>query len=211
MLEFLPKELEDYCQAHSGSESAIYRELTLETFAKCEHPQMLSGPIVGAVLQLLVRLVHAENILEIGTFTGYSTLKMAEAQEPGGKVVTCEIDQNSISIARYYFEKVTWGKKITILKGPALQSIADLSSPLDLIFIDADKVNYLNYYQKAIELIRSGGIIILDNALWSGRVVNPEDEATLAIARTNEVIQKDERVWNILLPVRDGLMLVQKK
>ncbi|ODS29646.1 MAG: putative O-methyltransferase [Candidatus Scalindua rubra] len=147
----------------------------------------------------------------MGMFTGYSALKMAEALEEGGEVLSCEIDPANIAIARHYFDQVHWGKQITVLEGPALDSLANLAPPIDLVFIDADKANYLNYYKRAIELTRPEGIIILDNALWSGRVIEPGDDATQAIAKTNKFIQEDNRVWNVLLPIRDGLMVVQKK
>jgi caffeoyl-CoA O-methyltransferase len=144
-------------------------------------------------------------------FTGYSALKMAEALDEDGELFTCEIDPDHITIGRNYFQKVPWGKRITVLEGTALESLANLEPSFDLVFIDADKINYLNYYKRAVELIRSGGIIVLDNALWSGRVIMPEDDGSRTIAETNDFIQKDDRVWNVLLPIRDGLMVVQKK
>lgn len=211
MLKFLPEEIDNYCLRHSQDELEIYRKLTSETYSSCERPQMLSGPIVGTILQFLVRLSQARRVLEVGMFTGYSALKMAEALEEGGEVLSCEIDPANIAIARHYFDQVHWGKQITVLEGPALDSLANLALPIDLVFIDADKANYLNYYKRAIELTRPEGIIILDNALWSGRVIEPEDDATQAIAKTNKFIQEDNRVWNVLLPIRDGLMVVQKK
>ncbi len=210
-MEFLPKEIEDYCRRHSQDELEIYRELTAETYESCQIPQMLSGPMVGAILQFFVRLTQARRVLEVGMFTGYSALKMAEALDRSGELLTCEIDPSHISIAKNYFQKVPWGKRITVLEGTALESLANLEPSFDLVFIDADKINYLNYYKRAVELIRSGGIIVLDNALWSGRVIMPEDDGSRTKAETNDFIQKDDRVWNVLLPIRDGLMVVQKK
>ena len=210
-MEFLPKEIEDYCRRHSQDELEIYRQLTAETYESCQIPQMLSGPIVGTILQFFVRLTQARRVLEVGMFTGYSALKMAEALDGSGELLTCEIDPSHISIAKNYFQKVPWGKRITVLEGTALESLANLEPSFDLVFIDADKINYLNYYKRAVELIRSGGIIVLDNALWSGRVIMPEDDGSRTIAETNDFIQKDDFVWNVLLPIRDGLMVVQKK
>ena len=210
-MEFLPKEIEDYCRRHSQDELEIYRELTAETYESCQIPQMLSGPMVGTILQFFVRLTQARRVLEVGMFTGYSALKMAEALDGSGELLTCEIDPDHITIGRNYFQKVPWGKRITVLEGTALESLANLEPSFDLVFIDADKINYLNYYKRAVELIRSGGIIVLDNALWSGRVIMPEDDGSRTIAETNDFIQKDDRVWNVLLPIRDGLMVVQKK
>jgi caffeoyl-CoA O-methyltransferase len=210
-MEFLPKEIEDYCRRHSQDELEIYRELTAETYESCQIPQMLSGPMVGAILQFFVRLTQARRVLEVGMFTGYSALKMAEGLDGSGELLTCEIDPDHITIGRNYFQKVTWGKRITVLEGTALESLANLEPSFDLVFIDADKINYLNYYKRAVELIWSGGIIVLDNALWSGRVIMPEDDGSRTIAETNDFIQKDDRVWNVLLPIRDGLMVVQKK
>ena len=211
MMEFLPKEIEDYCRLHSQDEPEIYRQLTAETYESCQIPQMLSGPMVGTILQFFVRLTQARRVLEVGMFTGYSALKMAEALDRSGELLTCEIDPSHISIAKNYFQKVPWGKRITVLEGTALESLANLEPSFDLVFIDADKINYLNYYKRAVELIRSGGIIVLDNALWSGRVIMPEDDGSRTIAETNDFIQKDDSVWNVLLPIRDGLMVVQKK
>ena len=136
---------------------------------------------------------------------------MAEALNKDGELLTCEIDPAHIPIGRNYFQKADWGKRITVLEGLALDSLASLEQPFDLTFIDADKINYLNYYKRALELTRSGGIIVLDNALWSGRVIMPEDDGSRTIAETNDFIQKDDFVWNVLLPIRDGLMVVQKK
>ena len=210
-MEFLPKEIEDYCRRHSQDEPEIYRQLTAETYESCQIPQMLSGPMVGTILQFFVRLTQARLVLEVGMFTGYSALKMAEGLDGSGELLTCEIDPSHISIAKNYFQKADWGKRITVLEGTALESLANLEPSFDLVFIDADKINYLNYYKRAVELIRSGGIIVLDNALWSGRVIMPEDDGSRTIAETNDFIQKDDFVWNVLLPIRDGLMVVQKK
>jgi caffeoyl-CoA O-methyltransferase len=143
-------------------------------------------------------------------FTGYSALKFAEAIPEDGVVFACEIDKERIQFASKYFARSPWGNKINILIGPALESIKNLSKTFDIIFIDADKENYPHYYENAINLVRKGGLIILDNALWGGSVLNPEEQSDKMIAKTNDIISKDSRVMNQLVPLRDGLMIAQK-
>ncbi|MFQ6616728.1 MAG: O-methyltransferase [Fidelibacterota bacterium] len=210
-MDFLPREIVDYAIAHTEPESDLYRRLTEETYQREETPQMLSGPLVGSFLQLLVRLTGARKALDVGTFTGYSALKLAEAVARGGKVVSCEIDRDRIERARRFFHQAPWGDRIEVLEGPALKSIRALKPPFDVVFIDADKLNYVNYYNRAVELLRPGGVVVLDNCLWSGRVLNPEDEQSRAIADTNDLIHRDDRVINLLVPIRDGLMVAYKK
>ncbi|MGZ5564184.1 MAG: O-methyltransferase, partial [Chthoniobacterales bacterium] len=149
--------------------------------------------------------------LEIGMFTGYSTLMMAEALPDDGRLITCEIDPKAEAIARRYFAQSPQGQRITIRMGPALETIRTLSGPLDLVFIDADKVNYSNYYEACIPLLRPGGLIIGDNVLWSGKVIDPKDDDTRAIVAFNRLVQSDPRVENVCLTVRDGMMLARKR
>lgn len=210
-MDFIPHEIEEYAISHTEPESNLYRRLTEETYAREDTPQMLSGPLVGNFLQLLVRLTGARRVLDIGTFTGYSALKLAEAVPPGGKVYTCEIEKDHIERARKFFQEAPWGDRIEILEGPALESVRKLNPPFDVVFIDADKPNYSNYYKRAVDLLRSGGVVVLDNALWSGRVLKPEDDWSRAIAETNELILRDSKVSSLLIPVRDGLMVAFKK
>ena len=160
---------------------------------------------------MLVRLIGARNILEIGMFTGYSTLMMAEALPAGGRLVTCEIDSKAEAIARRYFAESPHGPKITIRMGPALETVKTLSGPFDLVFIDADKVNYSNYYEACFPLVKPGGLIIGDNVLWSGRVIDPRDDNDHAIVAFNRLVQSDPRVENVCLTVRDGMMLAWKR
>ncbi|MFQ6675602.1 MAG: O-methyltransferase [Fidelibacterota bacterium] len=210
-MDFLPREIERYAVEHTEPEPELYRRLTEETYAREESPQMLSGPLVGTFLQLLVRLTGGRRALDIGTFTGYSALKLAEAVAPGGRVYTCEIDRRRIERARKFFQEAPWGDRIEILEGPALASIQSLKPPFDVIFIDADKPNYLEYYKRAVRLAKTGGVVVLDNSLWSGRVLEPGDDRSRAISRTNDFIHRDERVINLLVPIRDGLMVAYKK
>lgn len=207
-MDFLPKEIEEYSLAHSAEESEFFQNLTRETYEKEDVPRMLSGPMVGNVLQLLVRLMHPKLVLDIGTFTGYSALKMAEAMPDGGTVKTCDIEERELAVK--FIADAPFGNRIEMKIGPALESLEEINGSVDLVFIDADKTNYLNYYNRSMELLRQGGIIVLDNMLWSGDVLQPKDDDSMALAETNAFIQSDDRVVNQLLPIRDGLMIVQK-
>lgn len=209
MINFIPENILDYCRSHSNKEENIFQQLVRETYATQTSPAMITDIEVGNFLQLIVKLSGAKRILEIGMFTGYSALKFAQVTPLDAQIDTCEIDSDRIAFAKKYFDKVSWGKKITVHKGPALRSLKKFQSHYDLIFIDADKKNYLNYYKRSMELVRTKGLIILDNALWGGSVLDPQDEGSKIIAETNDFIRKDKRVFCQLIPIRDGLMLVQ--
>ena len=172
---------------------------------------MKTGQLVGKFLQASVKMSNAKRIIEVGTFTGYSALQMAEALPKGGEVHTCELMEKHANTAQSFFDQSEQGSKITIHKGPALESLEQLkSASFDMAFIDADKANYLEYYQRCLILIRAGGVIILDNMLWGGDVLDPQDDDSRALRKTGEFIQNDTRVFNTLLPIRDGLMLCIK-
>jgi caffeoyl-CoA O-methyltransferase len=207
-MDFIPKDIEEYCLAHSASESDFFQRLSDETYQKEEVPKMLSGPMVGNFLQLLVRVIQPKLVLDIGTFTGYSALKLAEALGEDGKVKTFDIEERGL--AKAFIAEAPYGNRIDFIIGPALESLSEIHETVDLVFIDADKPNYLNYYKRSFELLRKGGVIVLDNMLWSGDVLNPSDEDSIALAETNAMIQADDRVINQLLPLRDGLMIAQK-
>jgi caffeoyl-CoA O-methyltransferase len=160
---------------------------------------------------MLVRLTGARRILEIGMFTGYSALMMAEGLPDDGHLITCDVNPKAEAIARRYFAESEHGHKIEIRMGPALDTIGTLTAPLDFVFIDADKTNYLNYYEAVMGLVRPGGLIVADNVLWSGKVLNPEDDDTRAIVAFNEHVAADPRVTNVCLTVRDGMMLAWKQ
>ena len=177
----------------------------------CSRPQMQVDVIEGRFLQMLVRLSGAKSILELGMFTGYSALMMAEALPDDGHLITCEIDARAEAIARRYFAESPHGDKITIRMGSALDTIKTLTGPLDLVFIDADKVNYSNYYEACLPLLKSGGLVVADNVLWSGKVVDPKDADDHAIVAFNRLVQSDPRVKNVCLTVRDGMMLAWKR
>jgi caffeoyl-CoA O-methyltransferase len=209
MIDFIQKEILEYCRSHSSKEEEIFRQLVRDTYATQTNPEMITDIEVGNFLQLIVKISGAKKILEIGMFTGYSSMKFAQAAHGDAQIDTCEIDSNRIALAKKYFKKVPWAKKITVHKGPALKTIEKLQTRYDLIFIDADKENYLNYYKRSMDLIRKGGIIILDNALWGGSVLDPQDKGSKTIAETNDFIRQDKRVFCQLIPIRDGLMLAQ--
>ena len=174
---------------------------------------MLIGPFEGALLAMLVRLTGARRVLEIGTFTGYSALCMAEALPAKGKLTTCEIKPERADIARSFFARSPHGHKIKIHLGPALETLAGLpvSASFDFVFLDADKENYVNYYEAVLPCLRPGGLIVADNVLWSGRVLAPKKKSDRAVVRFNNHVRRDPRVECVMLPVRDGVSLIRKR
>ena len=208
MIDIVPKKILNYCENHSSAESGIYHKISQLTYNEEKIPQMLSGNMVGNVLQLLLKLMNAKNVLELGTFTGYSALKMAEVLPDGGTVTTIDIAPSPI--AQKVFEEAKWGKQIKQLTGDASKILSGIGDVFDLIFIDADKRNYPNYYKIGKPLVRKGGLIIFDNALWDGMVLNPQDEQTKAIDATNKLAQEDSEIFNQILPIRDGLLICRK-
>jgi caffeoyl-CoA O-methyltransferase len=212
MEQIIPSEIEAYAEAYSMPESPVCRALREETQRTMTHPQMLVGPLEGSYLKMMTQLVGANRVLEIGMFTGYSALCFAEALPTDGTVLTCEINEKSASVARRYFAQTDVGRKIDIRMGPALDTMRALTGPFDLIFIDADKTNYLNYYRRALDLLAPNGVILIDNVLWSGEVLKqpPPDESTAAIQELNRVISADPRVTAVLVTIRDGILVVRK-
>jgi caffeoyl-CoA O-methyltransferase len=176
-------------------------------------PQMIVGPLEGAFLKMMVRLVAARRVLEIGTFTGYSALCMAEALPSEGTVITCEIDARAVALARHYHGRSPHGGKIAIRMGPALETLATLNGPFDLVFIDADKVNYVNYYRRALQLLSATGVILVDNVLWSGDVLlqPPPDASTATIQELNRLVASDPHVVSVLVTIRDGVLIIKKR
>lgn len=209
--EFIRDDVERFAHDHTSPESEIFRRLRDETYRDMTCPQMQVGRIEGQFLKMLVRLTDARRILEIGMFTGYSALMMAEGLPHDGRLITCDINTKAQLVATRYFAESPHGHKIEIRMGPALETISTLSGPFDMVFIDADKHNYVNYYDAVMPLLKLGGLIAVDNVLWSGRVVNPQDDETRAIVAFNNKVQADPRVENVCLTVRDGIMLVWKK
>jgi caffeoyl-CoA O-methyltransferase len=211
MDRFIDAAVEQFAHDHTEPESDLYVRLREETYRVMQSPQMQVDIIEGRFLQMLVRLSGAKSILELGMFTGYSALMMAEALPDSSHLITCEIDPKAEAIARRYFAESPHGDKITIQMGPALDTIKTLTGPLDLIFIDADKVNYSNYYEACLPLLKSGGLVVADNVLWSGKVLHPKDADDHAIVAFNRLVQSDPRVKNVCLTVRDGMMLAWKR
>jgi len=203
--------LERYAEEHSSEVPDLLERLEQETLATMKSPQMLSGRTEGHLLRLLVKMISARRVLEVGTFTGYSALMMASALPPDGELVTLERDPRAEGVARRYFAESEHRPKIRLLMGPALDTLASLAGPFDFAFLDADKENYPRYYEKLLELLRPGGILAVDNVLWSGKVLDPRDEETRAIHALNERAHRDPRVEHVLLTVRDGVLLVRKR
>ena len=176
-----------------------------------EAPQMLTGPIEGQLLRMLLQMIQAKNVLEIGMFTGYSALSMAAALPQDGRLITCEINPAAIEIASRYFKRSPHGHKIELRQGAALKTLGNLQHEFDLIFIDADKENYPAYWEALLPKVKTGGLIAADNVLWGGTVLKPRSKDELAIVRFNDIVARDPRVECVLLTIRDGLTLARKK
>jgi caffeoyl-CoA O-methyltransferase len=211
MLTFQPDGIDAYADQVSEPVDPLLQELREETYATMSAPNMQVGRIEGTFLKLLVQLSRAKRVLEIGMFTGYSGLCMASALPDDGELITCDVDPKAEAIAKRYFARSPHGKKIQVRMGPALETIRGLKDPLDLVFIDADKENYPNYYDAVFPLVRPGGLIVADNALWSGRVLDPKADSDRAIVAYNQKVSSDPRVTKVMLTVRDGMFLALKK
>ena len=209
--EISQKMILKYCHNHSEQNSPSLIELEKYTWENEDIPQMLCGQLVGNFLQFIIKMINAKRIIEVGMFTGFSALKMAEAISDKGEIHTCELMDKHIKTAQSFFNNSIHRNKITIHPGNALSSLEQMPvGTFDMAFIDADKINYLDYYKRCLTLVRPGGIIILDNMLWSGNVINPNDNDSKSLRETGEFIQNDNRVFNMLLPIRDGLMVCIK-
>jgi len=212
-MHFIPEKLDDYVVAHSESEPELLQQLTRETFRKILQPRMSSGPYQGRVLSILSKLINPKHILEIGTFTGYATLCLAEGLQNNGTIDTIDINEELFDFQRVFFDKSDYGKQIFQHLGNALEVIPTLNKTYDLVFIDADKDNYVNYFNLIIDKIKTGGIILSDNVLWSGKVIetlNPKDKMTKAVLEYNTLLKDDKRVETVVLPIRDGLTISRK-
>ena len=212
-MDFLPREIEAYSVAHTTSETEVLNDLNRQTNIQILQPRMLSGHLQGRVLSMLSHMIQPTNILEIGTYTGYSAICLAEGLKEDGKVVTIDINAELEDFALSYFEKASVSNKIDFSIGNAIDIIPSLQETFDLVFIDADKTNYSNYFDLVIDKLPKGAYIITDNVLWSGKVVQEVEERdmeTKAILEYNQKIHNDPRVENILFPIRDGLMIARK-
>ena len=206
--------LNDYIHAHTSEAHPVFAPLVEETQANLAIPQMQVGRVEGAFLKMMVQLSGAKRILEIGTYSGYSSMAMASGLPADGKIITCDIDPVATEVARRHMDGSPWGDKIEIRLAPALETVAALAregAHFDLVFIDADKTNYSNYFDAVLPLVPPGALIMADNTLWSGTVLAPEGPDGEAIAAFNAKVQADERVENVLLSVRDGVMMCRKR
>lgn len=207
-MHFLSEDLEDYVTAHSQDEPELLAQLNKETYQKILLPRMLSGHFQGRVLSMLSKLIRPTSILEIGTYTGYATLCLCEGMQENGIVHTIDIKEELVDFQRKYFDKSPWGSQIVQHLGEAVDIIPTLEKKFDLVFIDADKENYLNYYELIVPKMNKGGIILSDNVLWSGKVVEPLKEGDLStkiLLEYNQRLNNDPRIETVLLPIRDGL------
>src|SRR6478752_844714 len=212
-MDFLPPEIDQYSAEHTKSEPAYLKELERETYLKVLMPRMLSGHMQGRILSMITALHQPKRILEIGTYTGYSALCMAEGLANGGVLESIDINEELEPLVRKYVKIAGMEDRIQLHYGNALEVIPALTGEFDMVFIDADKINYSNYYNMIIDRVRKGGLIIADNVLWSGKVTEKKekfDKDTQALLDFNKMVTDDIRVENVLLPVRDGLMMMRK-
>lgn len=213
-MNFLPEEIDDYVVGHSQKEPNLLQQLNKETWQKVLNPRMLSGAYQGRVLAMISKLVNPENILEIGTYTGYSALCLAEGMQKSGTLFTVDKNEELESFSKKYFDKSPYKNQIKQLVGDALEIIPTINKKFDLVFIDADKSNYANYFNLIIDKMNKGGVILSDNVLWSGKVVeklNPKDVDTKALITYNKLMNSDDRIETVLLPIRDGLTISRVK
>ncbi len=211
MESLVPEAIAHYCAAHSAPASAVADELEQYTLKHCQYPQMLTGAWEGGLLRLLVGITGAQRVLEIGLYTGYSALMMAEALPEDGELISCDIDPDTTKIARGFLDRSPHGGKVSIHLAPALETLKTLTPWFDLVFIDADKENYSAYLEACLPLVRTGGLIIADNVLWSGRVLHPKDASDRAIVAFNDKVRSDVRLECVMLPIRDGVSLIRKR
>ncbi|OSY88715.1 methyltransferase [Tenacibaculum holothuriorum] len=213
-MHFLPEKLDNYVVNHSQREPELLRELSRETWQKVLNPRMLSGAFQGRVLSMISKLVNPKNILEIGTYTGYSALCLAEGMQVDGKLHTIDKNEELEELQHKYFQKSSYKNQIIQHVGNAIEIIPNIDTQFDLVFIDADKSNYVNYFHLIIEKMNKGGIILSDNVLWSGKVVeelNPKDIDTKVLLKYNHLLNTDSRLETVLLPIRDGLTISRVK
>jgi len=213
-MEFIDPQLNDYAEQHTSPESELLQRISRETNLEVLMPRMLSGHLQGRILSMVAKMINPSYIVEIGTYTGYSALCLAEGLKDDGNLITIEYNKELQDRIQRYFNESNYRELLDLRIGDATEILLTLEAGIDLVFIDADKGNYLNYYNMVFDKINPGGYILADNVLWSGKVleeVSPEDEETATLKKFNTFVQQDERVENILLPVRDGLMLIRKK
>ncbi|WMI68371.1 O-methyltransferase [Mangrovimonas sp. YM274] len=212
-MHFIPEALDDYVVAHTEDEPELLQQLTRETFQKILQPRMLSGHYQGRLLSMISKIINPKSILEIGTYTGYSALCLAEGLQEHGVLHTIDINEELVDFQRKYFDISPYGSQIHQHLGDATEIIPELDLTYDLVFIDADKPNYVNYFHLIVERLNKGGILLSDNVLWSGKViqqVKEDDLSTLALLEYNKLLKEDKRIETVLLPIRDGLTISRK-
>ena len=213
-MEFIDAKLDDYVCAHTENEPALLADLNRRTHVSILQPRMLSGHYQGRLLSMLAYMIQPKRVLEIGTYTGYSALCFAEGLQEGGKVTTVDVNEELEDFVQSYIEKANCADKVEYIVGDAMEVVAKMDEQFDLVFIDADKKNYCNYYELVFDKVKPGGYIIADNVLWSGKVLEDYDSLdreTKILMDYNKMVHEDERVQEILLPIRDGLMIARKK
>ena len=213
-MHFISEKLDDYVVRHSEEEPALLKALTRETYQKILQPRMLSGHYQGRILSVLSKLIRPKTILELGTFTGYSALCLAEGLDKNGVLHTIDINEELVDFQRRYFDKSDYGTQIVQHLGSALDIIPTIDTTFDLVFMDADKPNYINYFHQIIDKLNPGGVILSDNVLWSGKVIealDPSDISTKIVLEYNSLLKEDSRLETVLLPIRDGLTVSIKK
>jgi caffeoyl-CoA O-methyltransferase len=210
-VDIVDEAIEAYAVAHTTPPPPLLNAVADETRATLRSPQMLTGPVEGRFLQLLVFGLGARRVLELGTYSGYSSISMAAGLPPGGHIDTCEVEQAHADVARRYIEAAGYADRITVHLGPAVETLERLDGEFDFVFIDADKENYVTYYEAVLPRLAERGVIAADNTLWSGRVLDEGDtsEGTRAITAFNEHVRADERVVSVMLTVRDGITLIR--
>jgi caffeoyl-CoA O-methyltransferase len=212
-VDLVPEPIERYAEDHTTPPEPLLAELARETDETLRSPQMRTDTVAGRFLELLVHAVGATRVLEVGTYSGYGALSMAAALPDGGRIDTCEVDERHAEVARRYIAQSPYGDRVTVHVGPALETIGRLEGGFDFVFIDADKGNYVDYYEAVLPRLASGGLIAADNTLWSGRVLDDEDdsELTRAIKAFNDHVREDPRVVSVMLTIRDGVTLIRPK
>jgi caffeoyl-CoA O-methyltransferase len=212
-VDFVDPKVEAYAAAHTTPPEPLLAELADETRASLRSPQKLTGTIEGRFLELLVHGLAAKRVLELGTYSGYGTISMAAGLPEGGRIDSCEISEEHAAVARRYLERAGYADRVTVHVGPALETIRTLEGEFDFVFIDADKVNYVAYYEEVLPRLTAHGLIAADNTLWSGRVIDESDDSedTRAIREFNERVVADERVKSVMLTVRDGITLIRRR
>jgi caffeoyl-CoA O-methyltransferase len=214
MLSLIGERLETYVHDHTTPEAPLFVDLRAETHATLIDPQMQVGRVEGRFLAMMVAVTRAQRVIEVGTYSGYSALAMASALPSTGRLVTCDIDPLATEVARRYFARAPWGDRIDLRLGPALETLGALAqegATFDLAFIDADKENYAAYWDAILPMLVPGGVVLADNTLWSGKVLDPQTTSDHAIVAFNEHVRRDSRVDHVLLSIRDGVMFARKR